>query len=180
MEVAKAQWKQARDKLWPSLNLRGSYSDTKTTDSITKRKDYELAVYLNIPLYNRADRKQVEGVREGYLSYRARYLDKKRELTAQFEGLLEELKGLKTQLQALEKGVLAGALNLKKGEESYKNRLISIFDLYSAIESYYSTKLQLIDTQRQLLQNYLQLLQLQGELSLDKIGEIEKLYLKTN
>ncbi|NPA55147.1 MAG: TolC family protein [Epsilonproteobacteria bacterium] len=178
IKISKHELNKRKYGKYPTLNFQASYSNSDSSDSITKKDEYMLSLNLNVPLYNATTNDYQNEAKELYLSSKTDYEDTLNSTQIDERKTIYIIKQYLEILKKDKEVIKSTKLFLKKQEVSYNNKLISLSDLYSAKNDYFSALIQFFQDKANLLKNYIDLLYIQGKLDLSTIKQIQTLYFK--
>jgi len=178
MKIAKNNIKSNSYQKYPTIDLVGSYSNSNSSDSITKKDEYTASLQINVPLYNASVNDAEKSAMELYESAKYDYLEELNSLKISFQTALFNLNRYKEVIKKDKEIIKNSELFLKKQIISYNNKLISLSDLYSAQNDVYYSQIQYYNDKAELLKNYINILFTQGNLTLDNIKYIQSKYIR--
>lgn len=181
LEIAHNEINSRKVERYPTLDLKLSYSDTDTTDSITRRNDMRAMIELSFPIYQGgyvSDR-----VNEALELYNASQEDLKNtkiENTISLEKYWQQIRsGLQTY-HAKKIAQNAAETYYQTARNAYKQGVQSLTDAYLAEADYYDSQVQVINSAADLLNTILNIYYITGNATCKKIEEFEKNYLIPN
>ena len=173
VKIAKNQISYKKDQTMPTVGLSASYSDTHSSDSITKRNESRITLNVNIPVFNKPKNDAIDAAKELYQSAKFDYLDQLNNIKI---SLQETISNIKQYIQIIKKDkevITSRKKFLDKQKIGYNNKLISLTDLYDAQNDYFNALLQFEKDKGELLKNYIAYLNLKGDLTLKSIKQIQ-------
>jgi len=181
LEIARNEVDSRKVERYPTLDLKLSYSDTDTTDSITRRNDIRAMLELSFPIYQGgyvSDR--VNEALELYNASKEDLKNTKIESTISLEKYWQQImSGLQTYL-AKESAQTAAKIYFKTARNAYEQGVQSLTDAYLAEADYYDAQVQVINSAAELLNAILNIYYVTGSATCNKIEEFEKNYLLSN
>jgi len=180
LEIARNEIDSRKVERYPTLNLKLSYSDTDTTDSITRRNDARAMLELNFPIYQGgfiSDR--VEEALELYNASKEDLKNTEIESTISLEKYWQQvMSGFQTYL-AKEAAKTSAKIYFKTAQSAYKQGIQSLTDAYLAEADYYDAQVQVINSSAELLSSILNIYYVTGDANCKKIEEFERSFLSS-
>lgn len=176
--IAKNEIRKRGYEQYPSLSLSTSYSDTDSSDSITRRGNFRAFLELNIPIFNKVLNDAKKEAIELYQSANYDYLDKLNSLKIDYQKAKLDLETYQEMLTKDQEAIKSSQIYLQKALLSYQNRLIGLSDLYNAKNEFYNSKITYEQHKAMLMKSYVNILYLEGRLDLDSIQKFEQQFIK--
>ena len=179
-DIAKNEIKTRQYEKYPTLNFTMSYSDTDSSDAITRRGNFRAFIELNVPIYNAVANDAKKEAYELFQAANYDYLDIINTLKIDYEKSIFDLHSYEEMLKKDKESIKSAKLFLEKAELGYSSRLISLSELYKAKNDYYYSLIEYEKHKAMLLKSYIEFLYVTGNINLTKMKEIEAYIKKEN
>ncbi len=174
MQISKNEIQKRKYDKYPNINLSTSYSDTDSSDSITRRKNFRAFIELSMPIFNKQTNDSIEEAIQLYQSSVYDYKNLYNELITQKEQTYLNINKLLSTIKSDKAEIENKKTLLKKAEISYNSKLISLSSFIKAKNDYLDAIVTLKRDYGELFKNYVYLFYLEGSLS-KNIEKISKL-----
>lgn len=175
-KIAKSEIDTRKAALYPSLALTASYSDTDSSDSITRRGNKRIFIELQMSLF---DKRNYDATSEAYVLYKAAkedLADLEDRLSLRLSNLHYNIESLQELIKKDDALIQARRTYAKQAQLSFANALISLADLAAALNDLDEAQSIKLSHQRQLLQSYVELRNLTGALLEDEGASLVKYF----
>lgn len=173
-KIAKNEIDNRKYERYPTLTLNATYYDTDSQDDSTYEKNrFRTTLNLNIDLYKGgAISDRISEAQELYIAAKYDYEDKKHLLELDFNKNWDNLQSSLKIVNSDKDNIAKTSEYLKKAEESFKYKLISLSDYYTAQNDYFQSLINLKNDNLNLIYYYISLLAKTSELK-EKVKELE-------
>jgi len=181
IEISKQNIKIAHNEIqkrkytkYPSLDLIATYSDTYYSDDADRRNDFHIYLNLNIPILNFANNEYQKEATLLYSSSKLEYQNTLKTIDMKTSQMKYNIKQYLYILDKDKKIIQDTKSILQKQYLAYDNKIITLNELYTSENDFYYAHIQYLKDKSILCKNYINFLYIIGDLSLEKIKDLEK------
>ena len=164
VKIAKNQITSTKSNLYPNINLSASYSNTNAKETVPEKHHFQISLNLNLNLFDKSAYDSISQSKELYLAALNDYEYQKNALEIDFNKNWDNLKSAIEIIKSDKEKILQTQEYLNLAKESYKYKLISLTDYYTAQNNYFQALITLQNDKLNLLYYYINLLAQTNEL----------------
>ena len=177
--IADLTLQDARYGHYPKVDVRLFFSKTDSTDIYTYRDDTRAEIEVNIPIFQGGYvQSRIKEAQWRCLAADQEIAQYRRIADLMFEETWEQFLASKEHATVLREAVESAELYMHSIEKSHQKGLKSLFDLYDAKTRLFKVRHNLLDTLYEVVIAYINLLDVTGELTLDRIVQLDALFFK--
>lgn len=179
LKLAKNEIKKRKAEYFPTIDFIASYSDTDSSDSITRRNNFKAIMQIKYDLFKSGFRK--DNIAEALYLYQAAEKDWQNvinEVKISFEEDWQNIQVSKTLILSDIDALNSSRIYFKSVKEGYEKGVKELTEVYKAQNQYYEAQLALLQDQYSYLKSILSLYNDIGFINIKKLKELEKTFIQ--